>query len=111
MLLICILFDAVRFHYDATVMRLYNVTSRSRMSCVYVSTYQVTKFMPQPLMQQQPPQQPQQQRPRFEHPQQNQGMLGRGGVAVGGPGGENQRMPGMPNNREEYFDPKRMRRF
>jgi len=67
--------------------------------------------MPQPLMQQQPPQQPQQQRPRFEHPQQNQGMLGRGGVAVGGPGGENQRMPGMPNNREEYFDPKRMRRF
>ena len=57
---------------------------------------------------QQQAQQQQQQRPRFEHPQQGQAMLGRG---VGGPGGENQRMPGMPNSREEYYDPKRMRRF
>jgi len=63
--------------------------------------------MPTPLMQQSA-QQPQQQRPRFEHPHPGQGMLGRGG----GPGSENPRMPGgPPNNRDEYFDPKRMRRF
>lgn len=67
----------------------------------------VAKFMPTPLMQQQPPQQPQQQRPRFEHPQPGQPLLGRGG----GPGGENPRMPGAPNSRDEYYDPKRMRRF
>jgi len=28
MLLICVLFGAVRFHYDAMVMRLYNAMSR-----------------------------------------------------------------------------------
>jgi len=61
--------------------------------------------MPPALMQQQPQQPPQQQRPRFEHPQQ--AMLGRGG----GPGNENPRMPGGPNSRDEFYDPKRMRRF
>lgn len=66
--------------------------------------------MPAPLLQQTPQQsqQPQQQRSRFEHPQQPQALLGRGGSA---PGSDNQRMPGMANNRDEYFDPKRMRRF
>jgi len=69
--------------------------------------------MPPPLMQPQA-QQLQQQRPRFEQPHQGgQGILGPGRavINVGGPGAENPRMPGMPNNRDEYFDPKRMRRF
>jgi len=63
--------------------------------------------MPTPLMQQPPPQQPQQQRPRFEHPQPVQALLGRGS----GPDAENPRMPGGPNSRDEFYDPKRMRRF
>jgi len=61
--------------------------------------------MPPPSLMQQVQQQ--QQRPRFEHPQPGQAMLGRGG-GIGGLGAEKPRMPG---NREEFFDPKRMRRF
>jgi len=68
--------------------------------------------MPQPLIQQTP----QQQRSRFEPPQPGQGLLGRGGSMTAGggpgPGSDNPRMPGMPpNNRDDYFDPKRMRHF
>lgn len=67
---------------------------------------QVAKFMPPPMQQQQ-----QQRPPRFEHPHSGQGILGQGGIGVGGPAADNQRMPGMGNNRDDFYDPKRMRRF
>jgi len=73
--------------------------------------YQVAKFMPALI--QQTPQQSQQHRSRFEPPQPGQGLLGHGGsmAAGGGPGCDSPRMPGMPNTRDDFFDPKRMRRF